>query len=325
MKNDIPVTMEHGMSACFALSPGGYAFEWPMRIGITGATGFIGTALAKAAAKRGHELVAYTRGNKRSLPGFSEVRPFSPDNEQVLDPSGLDALVHLAGENVFGLWTKAKKKRIYDSRVPVTQRIVECLQVAQSPPGVFVCASGTGAYGDAGDQVLTESAPRGRDFLAEVCEGWETAASRAHALGIRVVLLRTGMVLGQKGGAWPMLRRIFSARLGSRLGDGTQWIPWIHLDDEIGIILAALEKPAYQGPVNLCAPNPVTNAQLTHEIAAALKTSTFIPAPAFALRLMLRDAAAMVLGSQRCMPKVAQDLGYQFRYTELPDALAALV
>lgn len=297
-----------------------------MRIGITGATGFIGTALGKAAAERGHTVVAFSRSTSDPPPWAKEVRPVSTDEEQpVLDPSGLDALVHLAGENVMGYWTAAKKQRIRDSRVDLTRRVVEALQQCEAPPQTFVCGSAIGVYGDRGDEWLSEASPHGTGFLAGVCVEWESAASRALALGTRVVLLRTGMVLGRGGGAWPMLRRVFSARLGSRLGDGTQWVSWVHLDDEVGIILDALENPAYNGPVNLTAPNPVTNAEMTTQIAGVLDTSTFLPVPAFALKLALGEVGSVVLDSTRVKPAVALAMGYTFKHPELREALAACV
>lgn len=296
-----------------------------MRIGITGVTGFIGSALAKEAVERGHEVVAFSRKKDLSLPWATSVRPIHADKDPVLDPSGLDVLVHLAGESVMGYWTNSKKARIRDSRVVLTQRIVAAMEESHDRPKTFLCASGTGAYGDGGETVLTESAPRGTGFLASVCTEWENCAMRAKALGLRVVLLRTGMVLGNDGGSWPLLKKIFKLCLGSRLGVGRQFVPWIHLDDEVGIILHALEHEQYLGPVNLTAPNPVTNAELTHLFARHLKRPTFIPVPAFMLKLMLGDLATIVLDSQRVMPKVAQDNGYHFKHPRLEEALLSLI
>lgn len=296
-----------------------------MRIGITGATGFIGSALTKAALSRGHEVVAFSRNRNLSLPGVSSVRSIHLDQDPVLDPGGLDALVHLAGESVIGYWTGAKKKRIRDSRVDLTRRIVAAMAASPDRPKIFVCASGTGAYGDGGDAVLTESSPRGAGFLAGVCKEWEESALRAGNYGLRVVLLRTGMVLGEGGGSWPLLKKIFRLGLGSRLGDGRQYVPWIHLDDEVGIILHALEEKSYQGPVNLTAPNPVTNAEMTRLFAKQFKRPTFIPPPAFALKLIMGDLSTIVLDSQRVIPKVAQDNGYHFKHPTLEEALVSLL
>jgi uncharacterized protein (TIGR01777 family) len=243
----------------------------------------------------------------------------------VIDPSNLDALVHLSGESVMGYWTPGRKRRIRESRVDLTRRIVEVMKQCETRPKTFICASAVGFYGDRGDEWLTESATRGEGFLADVCAEWEGAARGALALGARVVMLRTGLVLGREGGAWPQLRRVFNARLGSRLGDGRQWVPWIHLDDEVGIILDALENPGYNGPVNLTAPNPVTNAELTNEIARVLKKSKFIPVPALALKLVLGEASNMVLTSLRAKPEAALANGYTFKHPELAGALAILV
>jgi uncharacterized protein (TIGR01777 family) len=293
-----------------------------MRIGITGATGFIGTALTTAARARGHQIVAFSRRKNIVLPLVSEVRPYDSLHPEMIDASGLDVLIHLAGEKVLGLWTQRKKERIRESRVESTRGIVDALKNCAQRPKMFICASGTGAYGHRGDEVLTETSSRGSGFLADVCAEWEAAACRAMPMGVNVALLRTGMVLGREGGAWPLLRRVFKLRIGSRLGNGKQWVPWIHLDDEIGIILDAAEKNI-SGPINLCSPNPVTNAEFTRKIAAALKTSTFPPVPAFMLRLLLGEMASVVLDSQRVQPKVMLSHGYTFKHPALDGALAA--
>lgn len=293
-----------------------------MVIGITGASGFIGSALVKAAKERGHGVVAYTRKKTAATSLADETRPMYPDQEHALDPAGLDALVHLAGESVMGYWTRAKKKRIRDSRVEVTQRVVSAIEACADRPSVLLCASGSGAYGSRGDEILVESSPRGWGFLADVCAEWEREAHRAVSLGLRVAYLRTGMVLGREGGSWPLLRRIFKFRLGSRLGNGRQWVPWIHLDDEVGLILHALENAACSGPVNLGSPNPVTNAQMTRIIADLLNVSTFIPVPAFAIKLAMGELGSVALDSARVMPELAEKTGYQFKYTDLEHALA---
>ena len=298
-----------------------------MVIGIIGASGFIGSALTRAAKERGHRVVAYTRKPKSGgVPHADETRLIQPTGDKpALDASGLDALVNLAGESVFGYWTSAKKRRIRESRIDLTRRVVDAIQVSKEPPRILISASGTGAYGDRGDEVLTESSKRGWGFLADVCAEWEREAARAATLGLRVVYLRTGMVLGSEGGAWPMLRRIFRLRLGSRLGDGKQWVPWIHIDDEVGLILHALEHENYSGPLNLAAPNPVTNAEMTRTIANLLNTSTFIPVPGFAMRLVLGEFGSVALDSARARPELALKHGYEFKYTDLEHALAMCV
>ncbi|TLD68348.1 TIGR01777 family protein [Phragmitibacter flavus] len=297
-----------------------------MRIGITGATGFVGRALVAGALARGHEVVAFSRGKDVSIPGVKEVRPILTEGAKALDLAGLDALVHLAGENVFGVWTTEKKRRIYDSRVDLTRRIAADVLKAESLK-VWVSGSGSGAYGDRGDEILTEqsSAP-GAGFLAEVCRDWEGAALAvaADSEKTRVVVIRTGMVLGKDGGAWPMLRKVFAMFLGSPLGSGKQWVPWIHLDDEVGMILHALEHEGCKGPMNLGSPNPVTNEQMTREMAKRIKRPVMPKVPKFMLKLVMGDLSEVVLASQRMEPKLALETGYQFKHVRLADALATL-
>ncbi len=294
-----------------------------MRIGIVGGTGFIGRSLGQEARKRGHSVVVFSRRKELSLSWAEEVRPLHQEGI-ALDPAGLDVLINLAGDNVFGLWTSAKKKRIRDSRVDLTNRIVDALKECSDRPRTFICASGSGAYGNRGDEILTEDSSRGAGFLAEVCADWEAAANRVQALGMRVVLLRTGMVLGQDGAAWPMLRRVFSFCLGGRLGDGRQWVPWIHLDDEVGIILHTLENQSISGPVNLVSPDPVTNAELTKAIARTVRRPAIFHAPAFALKFALGGFGSVLLDSQRLQPQAALSAGYEFIHPNLDGALAAL-
>ncbi len=294
-----------------------------MRIGIIGGTGFIGRSLGQEARKRGHSVVVFSRRKEITLSWANEVRPFHQEGA-VLDPSGLDVLINLAGDNVFGLWTAAKMKRIRDSRVELTNRIVDALKECQQRPATFICASGSSAYGNGGDEILSETSARGAGFLAEVCTDWEAAANRVEALGMRVVLLRTGVVLGKDGGAWPLLRRVFSFCLGGRLGDGKQWMPWIHLDDEVGIILHTVEHQSISGPVNLVAPHPVTNADFTKSIARVVKRPAIFHVPAFALKLALRGLGGVLLDSLRLQPQVALNAGYKFKHPYLNNALAAL-
>jgi uncharacterized protein (TIGR01777 family) len=239
--------------------------------------------------------------------------------------SGLDALVNLAGESIFGHWTKDRKQRIRESRIELTNHIVDRIGSASQRPGVFVCASATGYYGDRADEILNEESPPGSGFLAGVCLDWEAAANRARPLGIRVVNLRTSVVLGKGGGAWSVLRKIFGFGLGGRLGSGKQWMPWIHLEDEVGIILHALEHDRCSGPVNLAAPGCVTNADFTKTVARALRRPAFCHAPAFALRLALGEFSHVMLDSERVAPRVAPGWGYRFRHPELDGALATLM
>jgi uncharacterized protein (TIGR01777 family) len=297
-----------------------------MRIGIIGATGFIGGALARVAVPRGIGVVAFSRRQEVFLPWAKEVRPVMEEGPAI-DPRGLDAVVNLAGEPIIGFWTRKKKQRIQDSRVPFTERVVDAIKncPAAERPKVLINGSAVGIYGDRGDEVLTEKSVSGTSFLAKVCTGWESAACHAQAAGLRVVLLRTGLVLGNGGGMWKMVRRIFSLGLGGRLGSGKQWMPWIHLDDEVGIIMHTLENSSISGAVNLCAPNPVTNAEFTAAVAGVLKKPAVLPAPAFAMKLMLGDLGRSILESQRAVPKVAAARGYEFQHPELTGALRHLM
>lgn len=296
-----------------------------MRIGLTGATGFIGKLFGKLAAAHGHEVIAFTRSPaKAALPWCREIRPLNTEAAMPLDASGVDVLVHLAGESVLGYWTSAKKRRIRDSRVEVTQRITRCLANAAPRPAAMLCASGSGFYGDRGDEMLDESSGHGDDFLAQVCVDWEAAARRAEQLGIRVVQLRTGMVLGNEGGAWPLMKLAFHNYLGGRLGTGRQWVPWIHVNDEIRLILWAAERTDIGGQINLVSPNPVTNAELTKAIAKTLERPAFMHAPAFAVRLIMGEFASALLSSQRVQPNMALTHGFQFDHPKLDGALTAL-
>jgi len=297
-----------------------------MHIGITGATGLIGTAFGKLAAAHGHELVAFTRSPAKTNLGWaSEVRRIDTQADLPLDASGLDALVHLAGESILGVWTASKKQRIRDSRVDLTQRIARCLAEASPRPATLICASGVGFYGSRGDEVLTEDSTSGDDFLAQVCIEWEAAAQRAAQLGMRVVCLRTGLVLAAEGGLLPLMKRAFGFGVGGRLGTGKQWMPWIHLQDEIRMILWSVENESVRGPINLSAPNPVTNAEFTTALARAMHRPAFIPVPLFALKLLPGGLGDMIVGSQRAMPKQALAQGFQFDHPELVGALRQLM
>jgi hypothetical protein len=296
-----------------------------MRIGLTGATGFIGKLFGNLAVAHGHEVIAYTRSPQKAvLPWCKEVRALDVDASLPLDASGLDVLVHLAGESVLGYWTAKKKARIRDSRVELTQKITRCLANPATRPAALLCASGTGFYGDRGDEPLDEGSSRGDDFLSQVCVDWEASAQRAEQLGMRVVRLRTGMVLGDEGGAWPLLKTVFDNYLGGRLGSGRQWVPWIHVSDEVRLILWAAEHPEISGQVNLVSPNPVTNADFTRAIAKALERPAFMHAPAFALKLLLGEFSGALLGSQRVLPKMALAHGFQFDHPTLESALTSL-
>lgn len=297
-----------------------------MRIGITGATGVIGRAVGALAAGHGHEVVAFTRDPARAKLAFAaEVRPIDSRAPQPLDASELDVLLHLAGESIMGLWTEAKKKRIRDSRIEFTQRLVRCLATTNPRPTTLLSASAIGIYGDRGDELLDEASAPGNDFLASVCKDWEASASRAKQLGVRVVHLRTGLVLANEGGAFKLMRTAFQWGLGGRFGDGSQWMSWIHVLDEARLILWAAERQDFQGQINLVAPQPVTNAEFTRVLAKALHRPAFMHVPAFALRTAMGEASTMLLGGQRVEPNLALAHGFQFDCPTLDSALTALI
>ncbi len=295
-----------------------------MKIGITGASGLIGQKVAALASDRGHEIIGYSRNPDKTIPHTSKVLPITEDT---LAETPLDALVHLAGESLLGIWTDIKRKSIWKSRVDLTQSIVKSISGwnPENRPKAFLCASGVGFYGNRDEDTLTESEPVGKGFLASLCEAWEDAAEEATEFGARVVQLRTGVVLSERGGAFPLMRLAFSCFVGGRIGDGTQWMPWIHLDDEASLILHAIENDQVSGPINLSAPTPVTNATLTTTLAKTLHRPALFPAPAPLLRVALGSLADEVfLTSQRAIPRKAQEFGYTFKFTDLATALKHL-
>ena len=292
-----------------------------LRVGITGASGLIGKALAQALSARGDEPVAFVRHAARAkgIPWDPAARTI--DRAQL---EGLDAVVHLAGEPVAGRWTAAKKAAILKSREDSTKFL--CTELAQldRKPAVLVSGSAIGIYGSRGDEMLDERSAPGSGFLAEVCEKWEAACGPAREAGIRVVNLRTGIVLSGHGGALEQMLTPFRLGVGGRLGDGAQYMSWIALGDLVGGILHAITQRDLAGPMNGTAPNPVTNAEFTRVLGKALQRPTLLPAPAFALRTLLGQMAdEMLLGSARVLPRVLLDSGYDFRYPTLPEALAA--
>lgn len=292
-----------------------------MRITLTGASGFIGSHVRAALEAGGHESIPVSR---RARPGFLSwpdyARPFP---REALDGAG--AVIHLAGETVAQRWSGAVKRRIRESRVTGTERLVEALGQVSPRPAVLVCASATGFYGDRGEEVLDETSAPGEGFLAETCAAWERAAAAAEALGVRVVRLRFGMVLGRSGGALPRMLPLFRLCLGGRLGSGQQWMPWIHIEDAVQMVLWALAEDAARGPFNAVAPAPARNADFTRALEGILGRPAFFTVPAWALRLAMGEAAEIVLSSQRAMPRAASNLGFRFRHPHVADALRALL
>jgi len=287
-----------------------------MRLGITGATGFIGARAAAMAVGRGWEVVCFTR-----RPSRPSDRLFTAS--AALDVDGLDAVLHLAGEPVLGRWTLAKRARIMDSRVLGTRSVVQGFAASKNPPKVLVSGSAAGFYGDTGDREVDENSPPGSGFLADVCRAWEGEAEKVP--NARVVLLRTGFVLGRDAGAMKLILPVFRLGFGGRLGSGRQWMSCVHIDDVAGLALWAVENEVLRGPLNAVMPAAVTNEEFTREVARAVHRSAVLPAPSTLLRFALGPMSSMLLNSSRVRPVVAEQMHYNFRYSTLPGALAALI
>jgi uncharacterized protein (TIGR01777 family) len=237
---------------------------------------------------------------------------------------GIDVVIHLAGEPVAQRWTNDVKAKIRDSRVLGTRRLVAAIARLNAKPSALICASAVGYYGSRGDEQLFEPSPPGSGFLAEVCRQWESEADAATSLGLRVVRIRTGIALGQGGGALSAMLPSFKLYAGGTFGSGRQWMPWIHVDDLVELFRFAVENPV-SGPVNGTAPDPVTNARFTSELAQVLHRPAFLRIPAFALNLLMGEMATVVLASQRAYPAAAQALGFHWRFSRLGEALHDLL
>lgn len=306
-----------------------------MRIGITGATGLIGGALASELAGRGNEVVALTRraGAPGGLPPGVGAAQWNPGGDGtdaglvgVLEE--LDALVHLAGEPVGKRWTAARKRAIRASRVGGTKTLVAALGAARKRPARLLAASAVGYYGPRGDEELDEDAPPGIDFLGGVCTEWENAAGGAREAGIETVSMRIGVVLSPRGGALATMLPPFRMGVGGRVGSGRQWMPWIHLADVTAAIVHLLETPAgsLEPVYNLTAPNPVTNADFTRALGKALRRPTILPVPGFGMQLAFGEmAGALLLAGQRVVPRRLLASGFEFRHPEIGPALMDLL
>jgi len=300
-----------------------------MKVLVTGATGLIGRSLCASLSDHANTVIGVSRSPETARGvAAAELQKWDPQSGQlpVQALSEVDAVVHLAGEPIVAnRWTEDQKKRIRDSRVLTTRALVEAFHKLEAKPVVFICGSAVGFYGDRGDEPLEETSSPGDAFLSDVCGEWESEAAHASVLGIRVVQVRTGVVLSTGGGALPKILAPFKLGLGGRLGSGKQWFPWIHIDDIVGIFRHALNTVSLTGPVNGVAPGAATNAEFTRELAKALHRPAFLPVPEFALRALMGEMADALLASQHVVPKAATDSRYEFRYPTLAPALKSLL
>ena len=296
-----------------------------MKILISGSHGLVGSALMNSLKDDGHDVFALVRHAPHD---DAEVEWYPERGSLALARlEQMDAVIHLAGESIAeGRWTDERKRSIRESRVKGTTLLSEALANLKHPPQTLLCASAIGYYGDRGDEILTEESVPGNDFLANVCIEWERATRTAAEKGIRVVNLRFGIILSAEGGALAKMLPPFRMGAGGRIGSGKQWMSWIALDDVVGVIKFALASDALRGPVNVVAPNPVTNSEFTKTLGRVLSRPTIFPIPAFGVRLAFGEMAdALLLSSQRVEPARLKEIAYTFQYAELVGALTHLL
>lgn len=298
-----------------------------MHVFITGGLGFVGSHLSQFLLNNGYRVTGVGRPANQQQIQHANFNYVSGDTTQTgkwqESLSNVDAVVNLAGKSIFNRWSSKTKKQIYDSRILTTRNVVAALPQDRN---ITLCsASAVGYYGDRGDSVLKESDQAGDDFLANLSIDWEAEAMQAPAASARVVLMRFGIILGKNGGALGQMIPAFKAFVGGPLGNGGQWFPWLHMDDLLTAIDYIIAHPDIHGPVNFCAPNPVRNRELSKTLGNILKRPSFMPAPAFMLRLILGEFGGVLLGSQRVVPDKLLKAGFNFKYPEIEEALKAVV
>lgn len=293
-----------------------------MNILITGGTGFIGSKLTKSLIKQGHNVSILSRDpNKVSALFGSRVTALS-DLRQLTPDSSYQVIINLAGAPIFDArWSEARKQLLRNSRIDLTTQLVESMSRMHVKPDVFISGSAIGYYGDQGNNILTEQSASRADFSQQLCADWEAAAISAEKYGIRVCLIRTGLVLGEGGGLMQRMLLPFRLGLGGRLGEGKQWMSWIHREDWIAIAEAMIADNSMYGAYNATAPNPVTNNEFTKTLAACLKRPALLPVPAWLLKTLLGEMSELVLGSQRVIPDRLLAHGFKFQYPNLTDAI----
>lgn len=300
-----------------------------MRVIITGGAGLIGRALTANLTADGNEVIILSRAPERATDLPAGVRAERWDARSadgwggVAD--GCDAIVNLAGESLSARWTAKRKRRIRESRLNGGQAVVEAVERARVKPRVVIQASGAGYYGPRGDEEVLEDAPAGSDFLGRTAVEWENSTAAVESLGVRRAVIRSGVVLSTTGGAFPLMLLPFRLFAGGPFGSGRQWFPWIHIADQVRAIRFLIENDAAQGPFNLTAPGPVTNADFGRALGRVLRRPSFVPAPAFALRLFLGEMSTVLLDGQRAVPRHMLDFGFTFRFPEVEAALRDLL
>jgi uncharacterized protein (TIGR01777 family) len=294
-----------------------------MKVLITGASGLIGSALQKSFDEKGYEMLLASRKEPKREYEIQWSADTGFADEDLPRLEGLDAVVHLAGENIAGFrWTDEKKKAIRDSRVHGTRTMIEAFARLEKKPEVFVSASAIGFYGDRGDDELTETSASGDTFLSEVCREWESESRRAEDMGIRTVLLRNGIVLSKDGGALATMLTPFKFGVGGVVGSGKQWMSWVSLDDVVSIINFAIENERIRGAINVTSPNPVTNEEFTKTLGEVLYRPTFLPLPEFAVNLVFGEMGdALLIDSTKVIPKRLRDAGFEFKCPDLKTAI----
>lgn len=289
---------------------------------IYGASGFVGSGLAKLLADEGWEVIGVSRKGTGDVAGVSKWT-----TPAAADLANCEAVVNLAGDPIDQRWTEERKKSFYASRIGVTDEIVKKIAELEEShrPQVLLNASAVGYYGGRGDEILEDQATRGEGFLADLCADWEKAAQQAEEFGVRVLRCRIGVVLGAGGQAFEKLKLVFKAGIGGRLGDGQQWMPWIHVEDLRRAIVFGISQPTMNGAFNATAPTPERNAELTRKMAKAVGRWVFLPVPGFALKLVLGGFGGALLVGQRAIPKQLLNAGFAFHYPNLDDALQDLI
>jgi uncharacterized protein len=304
-----------------------------MKIAITGATGFVGSRLVKELHAQGNSILVFTR-NASKARRFFPASDFANLEIVVYNPtqsgdwqnsiSGCDAVVNLAGEPIAERWTPEHKKAILESRQFGTEKLVEAMEKANPKPQVLINPSAIGYYGNSETETFDETSPSGNDFLAKVCQNWETEAKKVQELGVRLVILRFGIILGN-GGALGKMIPPFKLFAGGPIGTGNQWFSWIHLDDLVNLIIAAIKRQDMQGTFNATAPNPVRMNQLCQTLGEILHRPSWLPVPSFALEVLLGEASQVVLEGQKVLPKKTQSMGFNYQYADIKSALKEII